>query len=130
MFSVTWFGTVPVAKTIEVTGGSHLSVAQASRDSSDATEFDIDEVAVIDGGNSNGIFHVSDRSTLTLVKLELKGGNSHQGGAVAAISSSFRDVDTNIVNVIDCVFTANNATNGGERLPFLCLTRGCSDWML
>ena len=116
-FNVTWYGTVNVEQPIKVTGGSHLTVAQASSHSSRFAEHDFDQAAVIDGGNSSGIFHVLDKSTLTLVKLELVGGNAGVGGAVAAISSSSLDIDSNIVTAVDCVFTGNAATYaGGEGL--------------
>lgn len=113
-FEVNWRGTVAVEQAIEVAGGSHLIVAQAPTD-------DSDDVAVIDGGNSSGIFHVSGRSMLTLLNLVLKGGRSDRGGAIEVDSSSSLDVDVNRVTALDCVFMSNYAPLGGESLPVTCI---------
>lgn len=113
MFNVTWYGTVAVEQTIEVTGGSQLTVEQAS---SDFSGDDLDGVAVLDGGNLSGIFYVSGGSMLTLVELVITGGSSDLGGAVAAVSSSSLEMETNKVTAVDYVFMANIASIGGENI--------------
>lgn len=115
-FEVNWSGTVAVEQVIEVTGGSHLVVVQDPTD-------DLDDVAVIDGGNSSGIFHVSGRSMLTLVNLVLRGGRSDRGGAIEVDSSSSLDVDVNRVTALDCVFMSNYASRGGESLSVSMIVR-------
>lgn len=96
-FYVTWIGTVQLAKSIEVSDNQQLTITGSSPFPE----------SVIDGGNTTNIVSVSGGSTLNLIGLVLKGGNSEDGGAVSASDFSF-------VNVVDCSFTNNNASLGGE----------------
>lgn len=114
IFNVTWHGTVTVPQMINVTGGSHLTVAQARLDSPSSTGEGLDENAVIEAGTSSSLFLVSGGSVLTLVNLELRGGSSFKGGAVAAVSDSALELDSNRLTAVGCTFTANTATVGGK----------------
>ena len=116
IFNVTWHGTVAVPQMINVTGGSHLTVAQARLDSLSSTGEGLDESAVVEAGSSTGLFLVSGGSVLTLVDLELRGGSSYKGGAVTAVSDSALELDSNRLTAVGCTFTSNTATVGGEGL--------------
>ena len=97
-FSVTWSGVHIITKRIEVSEGKNLSVTGAN-----------DGPNGIDAEGADGIFLVSNRSTLTLDNLRLRGGNSPgTGGAVAVDVSS-------IVNVTDCSFEGNTASISGDK---------------
>lgn len=120
IFNVTWHGTVTVQQMINVTGGSHLTVTQAQIDSSGSTGDGLDGAAVVEAGTSTGLFLVSGGSALTLVDLELTGGNAYKGGAVTAVADSALERDSNRFTAVGCTFTANTATFGGESLATIC----------
>ncbi|CAM9295694.1 unnamed protein product, partial [Laminaria digitata] len=66
--------------------------------------------AVIDGGNSPGLFLVSNGSTLTLNDLVLEGGDAGIGGAISVADSSS-------LRVSNSYFTNNRASKaGGETM--------------
>lgn len=54
-----------------------------------------------------GIFSIGSGSTLSLRSLALDSGRSKEGGAIYV-------GDESVVNVLDCAFTNNDASNGGE----------------
>ena len=97
-FDVTWIGSLQLHQSIEISDNKQLTITGSSP---------VPET-VIDGGNATNIISVSGGSTLNLVSLVLKGGNSDEGGAVAARDSS-------LVNVVGCSITNNNASLGGEK---------------
>lgn len=103
IFNVTWIDTVPLVETIEVLEGKQLTVTGTTSALADYT------TAVIDAGKTTGVFTVYDGSTLNLNTLVLEGGASKNGAAIDARSSSS-------VNVTDCVFANNMASNGGETM--------------
>lgn len=100
-FDVTWIGSLQLEKRIEVSDNKELTITGST------PLFTVLPEAVIDAGNTTGIISVSKGSTLTLVSLLLKGGNSESGGAVDV--SSFSSI-----YVADCLLTSNNASIGGE----------------
>lgn len=103
-FDVTWIGSLQLEQRIELSDNKELTITGSSLLSTVLPE------AVIDARNTTGIISVSDGSTLNLVNLVLKGGNSEKGGAVDVRSSS-------ALYVTDCFITSNNASRGGEVLP-------------
>lgn len=100
-FDVTWTGTVPVTKVVEVSRQKQLTVTGSSQALGDSSS------DVMDAGNSTGIFVVSNGSTLILNYMVLEGGISPAGAAIDA-----RDYSS--VRVLGCAFTNNDATTGGE----------------
>lgn len=119
VFNITWHGTVIVQQMINVTGGSDLTITQAQPDFSGSTGDGSDGGAVVEAGTSTGLFLVSGGSTLTLVDLELTGGNAYKGGAVWAVSTGALDMDSSRLTAVGCTFTANTATVGGEKSGLL-----------
>lgn len=110
VFNVTLYGSVQIkkrmevlnTKTVHMTGSGFPTIRAALRDNSDSS-------AVIDEGNTTGMFLVAGGSTLTIKYLGLEGGYSEHGGAVAVISSSS-------LHAIGCVFRDNSAAVGGEAI--------------
>ena len=97
-FHVTWIGSLQLHQSIDISDNKQLTITGSNP---------VPET-VIDGGNATNIVSVSGGSTLNLVSLVLNGGNSDEGGAVAAR-------DFSVVNVVGCSFTNNNASLGGEK---------------
>lgn len=110
-FNVIWSNSVQLPSRIKVSTGKHVTITGSSNTPTvRAAPHDTHENASIVGaGDTSGLFLVSDGSTLTINKLVLDGGYSEDGGAVTVLSSSY-------LNAIDCVFTNNNASNGGDNI--------------
>ena len=108
-FNITWYSSVTIEERIEVFDRKNVTVTGASSPSfGGGPGDDNDDGVVIDAGTGTGIFSVSDGSTLRLINLVLAGGNAENGGAVDVRSfSSFI--------AFGCIFSSNNASNGGER---------------
>ena len=108
-YNVTWSNSLQLESRIKVSTGKHVTITGSSKTPTvtAAPHHTHDNISIVDVGDISGIFLVSDNSTLTIHKMVLDGGYSEDGGAVAVISSSY-------LNVIDCVFTNNNALNGGD----------------
>lgn len=100
-FDVTWIGRLPLRQRIDLSGNKNLTITGSS------TLLTGRPGAEIDAGNSTGLFLVSGGSTLRLHNLVLKGGSSDDGGVVDVRASSS-------VHVVDCSFTNNNASTGGD----------------
>lgn len=114
VFEVTWTGSVAITEPFKVSGGSAVNITGASGfapafvlsdGSSGATA-----AAIVRGQGGDGIFIVSDASTLTLNNLVLQEGNSSaDGGAIYVPEAS-------VISVTDCGFLNNSATGyGGEQ---------------
>eukprot|EP00904_Undaria_pinnatifida_P002787 jgi/Undpi1/12509/HiC_scaffold_6.g02178.m1 len=101
-FHVTWIGSLQLHQSIDISDNKQLTITGSNP---------VPET-VIDGGNATNIVSVSGGSTLNLVSLVLNGGNSDEGGAVAAR-------DFSVVNVVGCSFTNNNASLGGAILAYM-----------
>ena len=108
-FKITWYSSVTIEKRIEVFDRKNVTVTGASSSRFDGgLGGDNADGVVIDAGSGTGIFSVSNGSTLRLNNLVLEGGNAENGGAVDVRSfSSFI--------AFGCIFSNNNASNGGER---------------
>lgn len=141
VFDVNWHGRVAVNETFFVSSGTVLTVTGVHNFSSSLTQVGSgdDDVAddstaggaaVIDGGyrTDTGLFTVNSGSTLSLDNLVLEKGSYiyySGGGAVTAGDVDVIDTATDTsyawgpgstVNVTDCTFLNNTATDGGERL--------------
>lgn len=108
-FDITLYSSVIIAQRIEVANMKSVSVTGAGFPSIRGAPADDDGAAGAIGndGSGHGIFHVANGSTLRLNNLVLEGGNAEDGGAVNLVASSS-------LFVLDCTFTNNNASNGGE----------------
>lgn len=100
-FEVSWMGSIQLEQAIELSEGKELTVTGSS------SMMTVQSNSVMDAGSTTGIFRVYNGSTLTLNHLVLEGGNAENGAAVDARSFSS-------VYAVDCSFTNNNATSGGE----------------
>lgn len=106
VYNVTLHGRLQLKKRIEISAQKHITFTGYLDDA--ITGYKDCGVAAIDAGGTTGIFRVSQGSTLSIKDLQLRGGYSEDGGAVAVTSSS-----TFIAS--GCVFTNNSAsTAGGE----------------
>lgn len=117
-FNVTWYGNLQVGEVIDISDQKRLTVT-GSDSSVAGIDDDTDAVAVIDAGGTNGLFSLSEGSTLILNNLVLTRGDSDSGGAISASSSS-------AVRVVDCVFSNNTASTGGERTRNHAIYRLCT----
>lgn len=105
VFDVTWNGRLQIDQRIEISGRKNVTVTGSHGTTSDSTS---DDHAVIDAGETTGIFLVTNMSTLALHYLHLEGGLSeYDGGAVEVKSSSS-------LYVFGCDFTNNTCSEGGE----------------
>ena len=109
VFDVTWYDTVQIEQTIAVSDQKSVTVTGSNSPTASTGESDPDEpVATIDGGNTTGLFRVSDGSILTLNNVVLNGGYSEDNGG--AVTVSFGSL-----NVFGCAFANNQALlYGGE----------------
>lgn len=103
-FHITWQGIVQITQPFQVSDHKNLTVTGGVLDGAGVA-------AVVDGGNTTGMFEVSEGSTLILSGMMLKRGNSDRGGAVFVTGSS-------ALSVVDCGFTDNLAWKGGEMYVF------------
>lgn len=101
-FHVTWYGRQQIRKNVVVSDEKHVTITGVTSNGTDP-------VAANDAGNTTGLFFVDGESTLILRSLTLDGGRSQAGGAIYVKSGS-------VVNVLDCAFTNNEASNGGETI--------------
>lgn len=110
-FNITWHGSLTIEQRIEVSGDKNVTVTGATFRGilDDALGEDRIVAAIVKGGNSSGLFYVSEGSYLRLNHMVLDGGNAENGGAVEVLSSSS-------LFVFGCTFRNNNASNGGEAL--------------
>lgn len=100
MFNITWYGRQQIHGRIEVSDMKHVMITGVHFRGTDP-------VAANDAGEATGLFYVDGASTLNLRSLVLDGGRSQKGGAINVVHDS-------VVNVFDCAFTHNNASNGGD----------------
>lgn len=117
-FNITWYSSLNIAEPVVVSNEKNVTVTGVffPRIRGGLVENNGDR-AVVEAGNGNGLFSVSNRSTLRLNNLVLAGGNAEHGGAISLYSSSSLDL-------FGCTFVDNNATNGGETTCLRCnLTR-------
>ena len=109
-FNVTWYPALTVVQTISVSNRKTVTVTGPGYPiirGAPADGIDCGGVVGAGGGHSNGIFSVSNGSTLRLNNLVLDGGNADHGGAVGLHSSSSLFASS-------CTFANNNASKGGE----------------
>lgn len=110
IFNITWHTSLVIEERIMVSDQKNVTVTAGGFPVFRGVPGDHNAAGVvIDAGSGEGIFSVSDGSTLRLNNIGLKGGNAENGGAVAVLSSS-------ALFVCSCTFTRNNASNGGETL--------------
>lgn len=103
IYNITWYGRQQLHERIEISDTKYVTITGVTR-------LGTDPAAANDAGSSSttgGLFFVDGGSTLTLRSLLLDGGQSQEGGAISAMDGS-------VVNVFDCAFTNNNASNGGD----------------
>lgn len=111
-FNVTWYGTLPVDQTIEVSNHKNVTVTGLGFPTIYSGIHDKGDVGEnISLATTFGLFSVVNGSTLSLNEVVLEGGSSEEGGAVAVHSSSS-------LYVVDCDFTNNSASNGGETVKY------------
>ena len=110
-YNVVWYSTLELGRRINVANHKHLEIAGLGHPTVSATLYNPNESEpAIEAGNTEGMFLVSNRSTLTISHMIIDGGHADNGGAVAVHSSS-------ILYVNDCIFTGNRADSGGELIP-------------
>lgn len=98
VFNVTWSGKNQIIGRIEVSEMKSVTITGVAL-------LDTPPAAANDA--QTGMFFVHGESTLNLCNLMLDGGTSTEGGAISV-------VETSVVNVFNCTFTNNVATNGGD----------------
>ena len=108
-FDVTWYDSVQIEQAIVVPAQKSVTITGSNSPTASTGESEPNEpVATIDGGNTTGLFRVSDGSILTLNNVVLNGGYSEDNGG--AVTVSFGSL-----NVFGCAFANNQAlSNGGE----------------
>lgn len=108
-FNITWLVSLTIEERIEVSDHKNVTITGAGVLTTIRGPLvdDSNTDGIVQYGSGDGIFSVSDGSTLRLNNLVLDGGQAEKGGAVDVLSSSF-------LFVFDCTFTSNNASEGGE----------------
>ena len=92
-FFVDWHGGLFLSRTVSVSNGSTLNVTGLSKDAG----------AFMNADGTGRLFEVDLASTLSLQDMTFTGGN----GALSVSGGSY-------VEVIDCSWNNNIASNGGE----------------
>lgn len=111
-FNITWHGTLPVHQIIEVSNHKNVTVTGLGFPTIHSGIYDKDDAGDdIGPATTAGIFSVVNGSTLSLNEVVFEGGSSDEGGAVAVHSFSS-------LYVVDCDFTNNSASNGGETATY------------
>lgn len=114
VFNVTWYGRKQMGEIIELSDMKNVTITGVAHRGTDPA------AANDAGSGTTGLFLVGGGATLSLRSLVLDGGQSEEGGAISANASA-----VNVVNVHDCAFTNNNASNGGDMIrvcePFILL---------
>ena len=106
-FNITWYSSLTIEEGIKIFHKKNVIVTGAVSRVGGGLGNVNGAGIVIDVGGGTGIFAVSDGSILRLNNLVLQGGNAENGGAVDVRSSSS-------LFVFGCIFSNNNASNGGE----------------
>ena len=100
VFNVTWYGRQQVGERITVSSGTNVTITGVTLPGADPA-------VANDAGIATGMFFVHGGSILSLRNLMLDGGDAEDGAAISV-------VENGVVNVFDCAFTNNIASNGGD----------------
>ena len=102
VFNVNWYGRQQVSERILVSTGTNVTITGVALP-------DAEPAVANDDGIVSGMFYVYYGSMLSLRNLALDGGVSEEGAAISV-------TDNGVLNVFDCAFTNNKASNGGEEM--------------
>lgn len=118
VFDVTWYGSVSINETIQVSDGISLTVSGSGFSSKPPLDGDAPTATIVGvkSTSETGIFHVSGASSLTLDNLVIKGGRSNHTTGAGAVRAKGSAGVIPTVSVIDCHFMDNYGRYAGVRL--------------